>query len=138
MRSLLTADLLTEWLRGCGNLPRGAVTGISIDRQVETSTSTLRFLSATYTADVQGSPPRRLVVKSPLDIDAKSGNIGSEAVFYRHAGAFVPCPPLVRCLATIEVGDGTPSSIVLEDLAPATLVAPPALRAGGLSRPPVR
>ena len=113
MRSPLTAATLSDVLSRGGDFPSGAVTDIDVERKVETSTSTLTFLTTTYTAGVPTSVPRRLIVKSPLVIE---GTRSGEAHFYRRIAPLLPGPPLVRCIAALDEGDGDPDIIVLEDL----------------------
>lgn len=113
MRSLLTAATLTDALRRCGNLPSGAVANIDVEQTIKTSTSTLTFLTAAYTAGVPSSLPRRLIVKSPLFFETtRSG----EAHFYRRIAPLLPGPPLVPCVAALDEADGDSDTVVLEDL----------------------
>jgi hypothetical protein len=114
--SSLTAATLTHWLRRGGGLRGGAVADIRVEREVETSISTLTFLTATYTADVPADMPRRLVVKSPLVPAKTRGDSSGEAHFYRTVAPLLGAPPLVRCLAALDEGDGDRETVILEDL----------------------
>lgn len=126
MRDLsLTAKTLSRWLRRAGTLPRGAVTEVRIELEVETTTSNLVFLTVAYSAEVPGDLPRSLVVKSPLvsptpRVSPTLSDRSSEAQFYHNLASTIGTPPLVRCLAAIEDSDTTEDSdagtIVLEDL----------------------
>jgi hypothetical protein len=108
-----TAPDLSRRLRLSGALPRGAVSELRAEHQVETETSTLNFLTATYTPDAPAGLPRRLVVKSPRA--AHGGDIfAREVEFYRLLAPALGGAPTVRCLAAVEEGDA--GAVVLEDL----------------------
>ena len=110
------ATTLSRWLRRSGTLPSGAVVNLRLELRVETSISTLFFLKATYSADAPADLPRSVVVKSPLASSRIHHVSSAEAQFYlRHAPA-LGTPPLVRCLAAIQEGDGDSGTLVLEDL----------------------
>lgn len=109
----LTAETLSRWLRRSGTLPRGTVTDVRTELKIETTTSHLIFLTATYSAEASSDLPRRLVVKSPLERSTSSDRSG-EAQFYTQLAPTIGTPPLVRCLAAIE--DDDTNVIVLEDL----------------------
>lgn len=114
--SPLSATTLSEWLRRSAGLPSGAVTDIRVEQEIDTSISTLTFLTATYTSDVPDDIPRRLIVKSPHAPARTRGGGTGEAHFYRGIAPFLKGPPLVRCLAALEEDDGGPETIILEDL----------------------
>jgi hypothetical protein len=107
----LTAETLTHWLHDAGTLPRGAVTDMRIELDIEAPISRLIFLTAAYSAEAPADLPRSLVVKSP-HIRPSNGN--SEGQFYRQLAPAIGIPPLVRCLAAIE--DTDTGTLVLEDL----------------------
>jgi len=114
MRDLsLTAKTLSRWLRRAGTLPRGTVTDVRIELEIETNISKLVFLTVAYSAEAQADLPRRLVVKSPL-IPPTFSDGSSEVQFYRQLASIIGTPPVVRCLAAIE--DCDTGTIVLEDL----------------------
>lgn len=114
--SPLSATILSDWLRRSAGLRPGAVTDIRVEQEIDTSISTLTFLTATYTSDVPADMPRRLIVKSP-HVSAKTrGDSTGESHFYRSVAPLLEGPPLVRCLAALDEGDGEPETVVLEDL----------------------
>ena len=109
----LTAKTLSGWFQRSGTLPRGTVTDVCIELEIETPISKLVFLTVAYSAEASADLPRRLVVKSPLNPPTLSdGN--SEVQFYRQLASIIGTPPLVRCLAAID--DCDTGTIVLEDL----------------------
>ncbi|MDQ2922552.1 MAG: ecdysteroid 22-kinase family protein [Acidobacteriota bacterium] len=112
--SPITAMTLSRWLRRSGTLPRGAVADLYVELEIETTISKLVFMTATYSTDTPTDLPRHLVVKSPLIRPKGSDN--SEVQFYRQLAPVLGTPPLVRCLAAIEDGDGDAGTVVLEDL----------------------
>ncbi|MBV9928537.1 MAG: aminoglycoside phosphotransferase family protein [Acidobacteria bacterium] len=115
--SSLTAAALTRRLRLSGALPQGAVTGLRAEPEVETITSTLTFLTATYSADAPAGLPRRLVVKTPRAEHGLGGDlVCHEVEFYRRLAPALGVPPSVRCLAAVEEGEDDAGVIVLEDL----------------------
>lgn len=108
-----TTKTLSRWLRRAGTLPRGAVTDVRIELEIETPISKLVFLTVAYSDEAQADLPRRLVVKSPL-IPPTLSDGKSEVQFYRQLASLIGSPPVVRCLATIE--DSDRGTVVLEDL----------------------
>lgn len=114
--SSLTAATLSDWLRRSGGLPAGAVADIRVEDEIDTSISTLTFLTATYAADVPADMPRRLIVKSPHVPLKTPGDGSGESHFYRSVAPLLGAPPLVRCVAALDEGDGHPETVVLEDL----------------------
>ena len=113
---MITANTLTRWLRSAGTLPRGDVTGVHIELEIETITSTLVFLTATYSPDAPADLRRQLVVKSPFTLPSVGDGFSGEMPFYRLLAPAIGTPPLVRCYAAIEDGDDDPGTLVLEDL----------------------
>jgi len=109
----VTRDKLSDWLSRAGTLPRGAVTDVCVELEIETTTSNMVFVTVAYSAEAPADLPRRLVVKSPLTPPTLSDGSG-EVQFYRQLAGTIGTPPLVRCLAAIEDSDTT--TIVLEDL----------------------
>ena len=109
----ISAETLSDWLRSYGTLPRGTVTGVRVELELETSISNLIFLTASYSADAPADLPQRLVVKSPLEPSA-AGDTSSEPQFYTQLAPGIGTPPLVRCLAAIE--DDDLNVVVLEDV----------------------
>jgi aminoglycoside phosphotransferase (APT) family kinase protein len=95
-------------------LPSGAVTGVRVELETETTTSMLRCLTVSYSPDAPNDSPRYLVVKSPSSSDRKANS--SELQFYRVLAPVLGTPPLVRCYAVIADGDGDPGTLVLEDV----------------------
>jgi hypothetical protein len=112
----ITATTLTGWLRRSGALPSGVVVDVHIELEVEATTSTLVFLTASYSRDAPDNSPRHLVVKSPLTASSAGKVSSSELHFYRDVAPVIGTPPLVRCYAAIEDGDGEPGTLVLEDV----------------------
>jgi hypothetical protein len=116
VRVQLTAQLLTEWLRRCGSLSHGAVASLVLERTVDTSISTLSFVSVRYTSDAAPDLPPNLVIKSPnAPLTRHRDSIG-EAVFYRRLAPLIGSPPAVRCVAAIEEGNDAAETVILEDL----------------------
>src|SRR5438034_5544988 len=114
--SLPTATTLSRWLRRSGTLPCGAIANVRVELEFETTISKLVFLTATYSPDAPTNLPRHLVVKSPL-LQLSSDDAGhGELQFYRLLAPVLGTPPLVRCLAAIDDGDGNAGTVVLEDL----------------------
>lgn len=111
-----SAATLSDWLRRSGGLRGGAVAEIRIEQVIETSISTLTFLTATYTPDVPEDTPRHLIVKSPLAWGKTRGDSSGEAHFYRSVAPLLGGPPLVRCVAALAESDGARETVVLEDL----------------------
>jgi hypothetical protein len=109
--SPITAMTLSRWLRRSGTLPCGDVVGLQVELEIDTTISLLTFLTATYSPDAPSDSPRHLVVKSPLTPEVSN----SELRFYRLLAPVLGTPPLVRCYAAIEDGDGDPGTLVLED-----------------------
>jgi hypothetical protein len=107
----LTAKTLSGWLRRSGTLPRGTVSDVHIELEIETTISNLVFLKVAYSAQAPTDLPRHLVIKTPL-VASTFNEGGSEAQFYRRLASAIGTPPLVRCLAAIE----DTCTIVLEDL----------------------
>src|ERR1051325_1873660 len=104
--SPITATMLSGWLRGSGALPSGAVAGVRVELETETTTSMLRCLTVSYSPDAPNDSPRHLVVKSPLTGSSVPKISNSELQFYRVLAPALGTPPLVRCYATIADGDG--------------------------------
>ncbi|HET6850994.1 MAG TPA: aminoglycoside phosphotransferase family protein [Pyrinomonadaceae bacterium] len=113
--SSITPGTLARWLRTSGALPQGDVIDVRVELELETIISTLVFLTATYSSDAPGDLPRHLVVKSPLNPPLVREGFTGEVPFYRLVAPAIGTPPLVRCFAAIENGDGDPGTIVLED-----------------------
>ena len=113
--SPITAMRLSRWLHDSGVLPRGAVSGVRVELEIESITSTLRFLTVTYSPDAPSDLSRHLLVKSPLKTSSLREANSSELQFYRQLAPALGTPPLVRCYAAIEDGDA-PDTLVLEDL----------------------
>jgi hypothetical protein len=111
----ITPVTLSRCLRHSGTLRRGDVIEVRVELEVETIISTLVFLTATYSNDVPGDLPRRLVVKSPLNPPNVRLGFSGEVQFYRLVAPAIGTPPLVRCFAAIEDGGSDPGTIVLED-----------------------
>lgn len=105
----LTAETLTRWLRSAGTLPRGAVTDVRIELELETPISKLVFLTVTYSAEANAALPRSLTVKW-----ARLRHEDSEVQFYRQLAPSMATPPVVPCLAAIQ--DFDTNILVLEDL----------------------
>jgi Phosphotransferase enzyme family len=114
--SSLTPATLSRWLRDWGTLPYGAIADINIELKTETTISTLVFLTAKYSPDAPANLPRRIVVKSPLSRSLVRDDSGAEAQFYCRLASILGTPPLVRCLAALEDGDGDAGTVVLEDI----------------------
>ena len=112
--SPITATTLSGWLRRSGALPSGTVTGVRVELETETTTSTLRCLTVSYSPDAPSDSPCYLVVKSPSSSDRKANS--SELQFYRTLAPILGTPPLVRCYAAIADGDGDQGTLVLEDV----------------------
>jgi hypothetical protein len=110
--SPITAMTLSRWLRRSGTLPCGDVVHVQVELEIDTTISLLTFLTATYTPDAPSDSPHHLVVKSPLIPEVSN----SESRFYRLLAPVLGTPPLVRCYAAIEDGDGDPGTLVLEDV----------------------
>ena len=109
----ITALVLSDWLRQSGTLPHGAVVDVHVELEFETPNAKLVFLTATYSPDAPRNLARRLVVKSPL---TPPEGTSTEVEFYRLLAPVLGTPPLVRCYAAIEDGDGDTGTLVLEDV----------------------
>ena len=114
--SPLSPATLSDWLRRFGAVGAGAVADIRVEQEITTWISTLTFLTATYTPDVPADMPHRLVVKSPLVPSTTPNANHGEAHFYRKVAPLLGAPPLVRCVAALDEGDGDAETVVLEDL----------------------
>ncbi len=114
--SSLTAAILSRWLRRGGTLPCGSIVDLRVELEIETTTSTLVFLTVTYSSDAPANLPRRLMVKSPLSRPLVSDDSIGEAKFYRRLAPALGTPPLVRCLAALEDDECDAGTVVLEDL----------------------
>ena len=114
--SLLTAATFSRWLRSSGALPCGEVADLSIDLEHKTDFSKLVFLTATYSPDAPTNLSSRLVVKTSLVQPSGVDYSSAELQFYRDLAPSLRTPPLVRCLAAIENENGSPGTLVLEDL----------------------
>ncbi len=114
--SSLTATILSRSLRRWGTLPCGAIADVRVELEIKTTISKLVFLTATYSPDAPANLPRHMVVKSSLNAPTILDDSSVEVQFYRRLAPVLGTPPLVRCLAAIEDGDGDPSTVVLEDL----------------------
>lgn len=114
--STLTAATLSRWLRRSGTLQYGTITDVQIELEIESTTSTLAFLTAAYSSDAPANLPRQIVIKSPLNRPSVRAEGVGEVEFYRRLSPVLGTPPLVRCLAALEDGEGEAGTIVLEDL----------------------
>jgi len=103
---------LTNLLYKTGALHRGAVTNVSLDKEVDTIVSTLTFLTATYSPDASPNLPERLLLKRPLATvnDAKKISQG-EWDFYSRLAPQLPSPPIVPFY--LATPDG---SLLMQDL----------------------
>lgn len=111
----ITANMLTAWLRRGGNFSQGHVAELQAEPSIETTTSNLIFLEATYSTDASPVLPRRLAVKIPRPASGVAFDPTVETQFYRRLAPTLGAPPAVRCLTAIEAGDDA-GIIVLEDL----------------------
>src|ERR1044071_8245459 len=114
--SPITATTLSGWLRNSGVLSSGAVVDVQVELETETTTSMLRCLTVSYSPDAPNDSPRHLVVKSPFAASSAGKVNNSELEFYRVLAPNLGTPPLVRCYAAIEDGDGESGTLVLEDV----------------------
>ena len=109
-----TAAILSRWLRRSGTLPCGAINDVRVELEVETTISKLVFITVAYSPDAPANLPSQMVVKSPLNVPTILDDSTAEMQFYRQLAPVLGAPPLVRCFATGEDGDG--GTVVLEDL----------------------
>jgi len=109
---LISPAELTDIFHTAGALERGAVTNVSLDKQVDTIVSTLTFLNATYSPDASPVLPERLVLKRPLASVSDATKISrSELAFYSQLAPQLPSPPILPFYLT------TPDrSLILQDL----------------------
>ncbi|MEO8192920.1 MAG: aminoglycoside phosphotransferase family protein [Gemmatimonadales bacterium] len=115
-QSAVSPEVLSRLLHSSGALPAGTVTAIDIDREVETPVSRLAFVTATYSSDSPPGLPHQLVVKSPIVSSILPDAGARELEFYRRLAPTIGSPPLARCLATVDAGNGAPETLVLQDL----------------------
>jgi hypothetical protein len=110
--SVISANELTEVFYTVGALTRGAVTNVSLDKEVDTIVSTLTFLTVTYSPDASPDLPERLVLKRPLATVSDATKISqSELDFYSRLAPQLPSPPIVPFY--LATPDG---SLILQDL----------------------
>ena len=108
--------MLSEWLQRSKGLSRGAVASLALEETVDTTISTLSFVTVEYTPDAAPALPRHLVVKSPhVLLTTQPDRIG-EAVFYRRLAPMVGTPPVVRCVGALLQDGDTPEIVILEDI----------------------
>lgn len=112
----ITATKLSRWLHGSDALPHGSVTDVRVELEIKSHTSTLVFVTATYSPDAPSDLPRNLIIKSPLVSRGAREVNSSELQFYRLLAPVLGTPPLVRCYAATEHDDDEPGILVLEDL----------------------
>jgi hypothetical protein len=111
-----TKELLSDWLRQSGSLPRGEVSEVTVDRTLKTEISTLTFITVAYSSATPGDLPSALVVKSPHAPNRDGAGVSGEDAFYRRLASAVGSPPSVRCLAALAQNETRNEILVLQDL----------------------
>jgi len=106
---------LSSALYAAGTLQKGEVLTVEITKRIQTPISNLLFLEVEYAAGSSPTLPNHLLLKWPVEQSPAPDCGLPELLFYRELAPALPCPPMVRCLATAPPA-GNLQWLILEDL----------------------